>query len=73
VSETKNAIVLHNGTSSTAIDSVALLVALIKPKDSYIKFEENSAPYRGGQELWIKKILEEEVKEDNTINETDII
>jgi len=73
VNQINDAIILHNGTSSTAIDSVALLVALVKPQ-GFICFEENSAPYRGGQELWMKRILSETiVKNDDTIKEDEII
>mgnify|MGYP005618998311 CR=1 FL=1 len=56
VIETKDAVILHNATTSTRIKSVALLVALIKP-GGYIRFKENDAPYRGGQEDWIYRIL----------------
>jgi hypothetical protein len=72
VTEIINAIILHNDTTSTAIDSVALLVVLIQP-NGYIRFEENSAPYRGGQELWLKRIiLENEIKDDDVIKEDEI-
>jgi len=70
---TQNSIVLHSGSSATAIDSVALLVALVKPQ-GFICFEENSAPYRGGQELWMKRILSETgVKNDDLVSEDEII